>query len=280
MYLLLLAIITAVPFGTSKAQTPSSCLIIRDSSITEQSPGNYVLYIRWHNPTSGSKSFQVKAGSCLTTCCINAKYDGDTSLFFTCTERPVIQFTAFTGGVNCHGNNCSVEVNLPLKLISFTAKKIGEKAQLSWSAVTESNDKSIFRLERSVDGNTFKEILIMFPKQGGGSYTYTDDPAANTLVFYRLRVDENEKRSYSKVIKVSFIAESKLTVSIAGKTLLVRGLVPNSTLRIMTAQGQELKTIRTNTSTVTIPITELKKGTYVVQCLNSDESSAKQFVVQ
>lgn len=93
---------------------------------------------------------------------------------------------------------------LPLTLISFTAKKIGQgKVRLDWVSEEEVNT-SHFVIERSTDGVLF-EATGSVSATGGGAYNFT-----NTLTvilptyYYRLKmVDIDGKYQYSTIVRIN-----------------------------------------------------------------------------
>ncbi|WP_183401608.1 MULTISPECIES: Ig-like domain-containing protein [Hymenobacter] len=100
---------------------------------------------------------------------------------------------------------------LPVKLVGFTAKAVGNTARLAWSTSAElHNDR--FEVERSTDGQQFRRIGQV-RGQGttatGATYQFTDTavpaPDAAGLVYYRLKqVDISGESDYSQVRTISF----------------------------------------------------------------------------
>jgi uncharacterized repeat protein (TIGR01451 family) len=107
---------------------------------------------------------------------------------------------------------------LPVSLISFTASLLqGKRVKLDWNTSMEVNCKN-YKIERSFDGNIFKEIGIV---NGSGStsllhsYSFIDDVSAATglIIYYRIeQLDVDGKSTYSKVAPVKLKNENRQAV--------------------------------------------------------------------
>lgn len=97
---------------------------------------------------------------------------------------------------------------LPVQLVSFGARLIGNDVKLNWSTATEKNNRG-FYIERSDNGIDFNEIG--FVKGFGNTnikqyYTFSDVNPFNGIqtLYYRLRqVDRDESYVYSRTIPVN-----------------------------------------------------------------------------
>ena len=101
----------------------------------------------------------------------------------------------------------SISGSVPVELVNFTGETIGNKVQLEWATVTETNNLG-FEVQRSVGENEFKTIAFI---EGNGtttethSYSYSDQPSPdqNSLVRYRLKqVDFNGTFHFSNIVNV------------------------------------------------------------------------------
>jgi|GEM_PF-2104375 len=94
-------------------------------------------------------------------------------------------------------------VVLPVNLISFSARKIGEATLVNWETVGEQNTKG-FQVQRSADGIYYSTVGFINAK-GPSSYTFRDILPYKGNNFYRLRIIDNDgKEEFSKVQVVSF----------------------------------------------------------------------------
>ncbi|MCE1187558.1 MAG: YCF48-related protein [Ignavibacteria bacterium] len=96
----------------------------------------------------------------------------------------------------------------PVELSSFSARVIGNFAQLSWATASEQNNQG-FEIQRSSDMNSWKTVGFV---KGNGSttnrnaYTYQEDISAvnSQVVYYRLRqLDYNGDATVSKTVEVN-----------------------------------------------------------------------------
>ena len=157
-------------------------------------------------------------------------------------SNPVSSFSPFTFASQ-NGNN-----PLPIELASFTGQQQGEAINLRWETASEMNN-DFFTLERSYDGNEFKQIGII---PGSGTtgqpvtYTFDDYPAYTGIIYYRLTQTDFDGTSETfAVIGVNYeskhgtiqvypnpVTGTGLTVGLPGKP---KGRV---TVRILTLTGK------------------------------------------
>jgi hypothetical protein len=95
---------------------------------------------------------------------------------------------------------------LPLRIISFTAKRIEEnKVRLDWVSYDEINT-SHFVIERSEDAVSFGETGSVAARNSGGhSYSFDNiNVSATPTYYYRLKiVDIDGKYQYSNIVRIN-----------------------------------------------------------------------------
>lgn len=94
---------------------------------------------------------------------------------------------------------------LPVKLLSFDVAKQGEGAVLNWT-VTGSDKNSRYEIERSTNGISFTTIGSVNAAPGAGSeehYSFTDKLLPAQKNYYRLKITDDNKASYSKVVLIT-----------------------------------------------------------------------------
>jgi hypothetical protein len=103
--------------------------------------------------------------------------------------------------IQVYVNNCMTL--LDLKLTSFEGKNEKETAKLWWSVENQTN-ASMYVLEKSSDGLHFEPVTQFFADAGVSTATYdfTDPAQMQGTVFYRLKLIEGTKHSYSKTIPI------------------------------------------------------------------------------
>jgi hypothetical protein len=131
---------------------------------------------------------------------------------------------------------------LPIGYESFIAKRIAANIQLKWT-VGAPDVASSFDVLRSTDGSNFTSIHSQPALAGQKAYTYTDEQAPTTKLFYRIRTDEPS------------------------------GQQELSTIRVLDAAGSNSYTIRTYPNPVTTGTFTLAIGTSGFKSVNIYNSS-------
>lgn len=104
---------------------------------------------------------------------------------------------------------------LPVKWISFEAKRNGKDALLTWQTSNESNC-SHYTIERSSDGSSFLPIgsTLCYNNSGNNMYRYTDIQPGAGKYYYRVRQhDLDGKTSLTPIRSVAFDQQQLITVS-------------------------------------------------------------------
>src|SRR5574343_1645807 len=114
----------------------------------------------------------------------------------TLTATGISEFGSFTFG--------SLDWFVPIKLLSFTAKRNKGVSQLDWKD-TQEQKMNRYDVERSEDGISFRKIgtVAATNNQADHEYRFLDPSAISNTAWYGLRmVDQTEKFSYSNVVLV------------------------------------------------------------------------------
>jgi hypothetical protein len=94
-------------------------------------------------------------------------------------------------------------IDFPGSFEDLTVKLAENRAEISWSALTEKNNKQ-FEIQRSANGEEFKTIAIIFTlsdKKEVKSYTFKDElkGVKGKKIIYRIKqVDTSEHYTFSK----------------------------------------------------------------------------------
>jgi len=114
-------------------------------------------------------------------------------------------------------NTVDAAPSLPVKLLSFSAKKLNGNAELKWLTASEKNN-SHFNIERSKNGTDFEIIGTVAGKGNSAtttSYDYTDLQIPNINLFYRLQqVDADGKTTLSQVVMIKSTTELSSSLAI------------------------------------------------------------------
>jgi len=104
---------------------------------------------------------------------------------------------------------------LPIELLSFDAVADGDKVDLAWETVTETNN-AYFTIEKSKDGINFIKVIDM-PGAGNSTgyrnYAEVDYQPYEGLSYYRLKqTDFNGQFKYFNMVPVNFKARKNILV--------------------------------------------------------------------
>ncbi len=202
-------------------------------------------------------------------------------------------------GIYFKGFNYSLGT-LPVKYTSFNGVAVDKSVQLKWATEMELNNDH-FEVERSFDGNSFKNIGIVlngFDIAGGTGkkYQFKDNGTAlqgKTIAYYRLKqLDIDGNSTYSNVIAVRL--QSALTVSMQVypnpfvQDLYVRYTATETAtaeIRIVNMSGQTLLSTQASISKGynnihLAGLNNLANGTYVAQLVVNGKVIDNQKVVK
>jgi len=129
----------------------------------------------------------------------------------TLVSGNIYQFAAVPGGTLTNNRRFTfatinrTQTPLPIELLSFTAKEVGQNVKVNWETATEINN-DYFSLERSSDGQHFSELAIV---DGAGNssanlqYQHMDHQPLDGVSYYRLKqTDFNGTYSYSNIVAI------------------------------------------------------------------------------
>lgn len=200
----------------------------------------------------------------------------------------LLNFDGFGGDActfNFQINNAPV---LPIKLLDFTAKLVGNNVNLNWVTETETNN-DYFTIERSFDGVIFETVSIV--KGAGNSnnrltYTSKDLNPKKGTTYYRLKqTDYDGKYSFSSiesvVYKDKFEGLSVFPNPVTGKGYLAfdSSVEDTKTIVIYDISGrlvyEQLFNIEKGNNKLTLETQNLTQGMYFVKMINEDGVNLK-----
>ena len=132
------------------------------------------------------------------------------NIISTTSGTPFNSFSSFTLGSKNAGWN-----PLPIELLSFDAVANGDKVDLKWETVTETNN-AYFTIEKSKDGKNFVKVIDV-PGAGNSTnyrnYAEVDYQPYEGTSYYRLKqTDNNGAYKYFNVIPVNFTRKNNIVV--------------------------------------------------------------------
>lgn len=180
--------------------------------------------------------------------------------------------TLLTQGMGCP----SLNVVLPVEMLSFRATKVDKTAQLHWDAIM-TTQVGQFVVERSTDGAHFQpvgEVKAGMPNQKE-AYNWIDNAPFSGINYYRLSWVEFGKKSYSNIVSVIFDKIFDVKVSPNPAFEVVRVDIASSkdngeaTLEIIDLAGRSLMTRKISTNNgitqTSFDLTNFVSGAYIIR---------------
>ncbi len=208
--------------------------------------------------------------------------------------RPEVAYTNDGIHVNDYGHRLlflkavqkpyfTVNAPLPLKLIDFNAQLQSNTVLLKWKT-TDEDPNSFFEIERSNDGRQFNNLhrLNANGLMNVNDYAFTDPQPLEGKIYYRLKIIEPSKTSYSKVISITnkgrqlsissiYVDGSNLNIKISSKKN------ESIDVNIINLSGMLVKKwkqqINTTSAVFSIPVSNLTAGEYILRIINADGNS-------
>lgn len=181
-------------------------------------------------------------------------------------------------------------VALPVKLISFVAKRVNQNAELKWITAGEINNKG-FAIEYSMNGADWQQAGYVNSLTASGNtnatltYNFTHGPLSPGVNFYRLRIEDTYGGiEYSGVRMVK--AEGTLLVSVFPNPfvseIFIAGLDGNERLQLYDAAGklvrQQVASAATGNRLVSLQ--NLPAGMYVLQVIKPDGTLSQHQLIR
>jgi hypothetical protein len=188
----------------------------------------------------------------------------------------------------CSNINCT----LPLTLLSFTGKALGEGNLLQWQTYQEINVAG-FHLQRSADRISWKDIAYLEAAASGfdiEDYSFLDPlPGQGTYYYRLLQSDHDGKSHYSHLISISnllYTHQVSLTVypnpSGEDKIYINCSQVDEQggIVQLLDATGQVVKKLDFAQSGMELDISMLPAGIYLVCLTAQGERFLTRLVIQ
>ncbi len=165
----------------------------------------------------------------------------------------------------------AISTPLPLELLHFSAKHVGEdRNQLDW-ATGEEEGGSVFVVERSGDARSFAAIGVVSGKGSGSAYRFEDKQPLTGDNYYRLQVKEAGKSSYSQTVLVKGSDVTTTAVALrpnpATDRVVIRcnnAALEGSRASVWSARGRLIKTFVLEKETV-LDVSEWTAGVYLLR---------------
>ena len=180
---------------------------------------------------------------------------------------------------------------LPIRLVTFNARRVGKWTTVDWQTAAEENVQE-YSLERSTNGGyTFHHLVrVAAQNTSGASYEYIDESALEfsvTGLYYRLRAQDFD--GAEEVFGPLFVALNgelftELTVSpnpvFSNNEIRIQGAVAGAKLALTAVDGRRIKTL-SPISDGNYQLPELKPGVYLIRSLEGrSKGQVARFVVR
>jgi len=184
-------------------------------------------------------------------------------------------------------NTCSGLSALPVNLIFFSGKLVGDKINLEWVADNELNFDR-YEIERSLNGTSFTKIGQV-PAANLHNYSFSDnaDALKGQRVYYRLKkVDKDGNFKYSGVFTIHIPLNTKFSVyPNPAKSYIQLNINKNVsgkvTVQLSNALGKVLQqqTYNVTGSFIRLNAEDLSTGTYLVKMIYNGEQYIQKVMV-
>lgn len=197
------------------------------------------------------------------------------------TSDWVTSFSPFTlGDVNYNGGS------LPIKLVSFDAKKLQKEAHLSWVVENEELG-TLYHLERSIDGVNFELLSTQKSSENllTNTYNWIDEQPLPGVNYYRLRaVEITNEETFSEIKSLDFTSTKGQIVVYPNPTVgdltieFPELLEQRATLEVVDVLGRKVMetTLAQKLHKFTINTNELAAGTYILKIKLNDTTTLVQ----
>ena len=177
---------------------------------------------------------------------------------------------------------------LPLNLVSFTAKAVGQTVLLNWLTKTEVNTKS-FVVEHSTNGSLWKEIGTVAAKgSGDGSYLLYHNLPVEGINYYRIKMmDKDGSATFTAIRTVKFSAKGNALFTIVPNpanttaTLYIDKNIKQGTVTVFDAHGRAVQTMVVNNvgNGYQFETAKLAAGTYFVSIKTGSTTATGRLIV-
>lgn len=184
----------------------------------------------------------------------------------------------------------SIDLPLPVKLVSFIAQNSGCNAVLNWTTANEQN-MSDFEIEQSDDGSVFHSAGVVSTKGNNQSNNYSFTLNQSSVInYYRLKIiDINGYYTYSSVTMVKTNCAIKSEIITVYPNPVKNGIVSISftspinnaaKLMLINESGQTFismdMAINAGTNLAKLQLNQIPKGTYLIKLVSTGNKFAFQ----
>ena len=171
---------------------------------------------------------------------------------------------------------------LPLHLLDFNVTSLGNTAVVSWQTADEANT-SRFVIQHSADGQHFADIGTVAADNTAGihDYQFIHDSLSEGVNYYRLRMidlDENYTWSPIRAIQWDPIHVLQAFPNPAYRSIHIKGMEAGGILQLVSFDGKLVQQYITSGSTLTIDVSHLAAGMYIINYNNHGKSQQQKII--
>lgn len=176
-------------------------------------------------------------------------------------------------------------IPLPVKFVSFYAKKINSGVSLVWNIAEEMNVHG-YEVQKSLDGANFAAIGFV-TANNSSSYNFSDSKSIETA-YYRIKsIDNDGKYIYSIIVNVkgqeSSIVLKAFPMPVQNQLTIQHDAAgSNCKIELITVDGRLIKSlsVATGVQQSSIDLSSAKAGVYVVRFVNDAKVETLKVIKQ
>jgi len=161
---------------------------------------------------------------------------------------------------------------LAISIADIKAANAGQRNRIDWKTASEQTG-DVLTLEHSKDGKDFKTLAAIPAKGAASDYTYWDEKPYAGVNYYRLKVTGTDRRvNYSQVVTATVSGGSAFTVRAYPNpvkdvlTVTLSGeRAANSNIVVTDMIGRTVTTLNCDSDKMTIDMSNLPHGNYIVK---------------
>lgn len=179
-------------------------------------------------------------------------------------------------------------IPLPIELITFNAYKINNSVGIFWQTATELNN-DYFIIERSGNGVSYETIATVSGAGNSSSildYSFIDNNPINGMSYYRLTQTDYDGRFETfdavSINRIQDFQEVKVGPNPTSDYIYINlaSDFPEGTIQLYNTIGALVKNINIDANKITIDVTDLNSGAYIVIIRQQNTTINKQIVIQ
>lgn len=172
---------------------------------------------------------------------------------------------------------------LPLKLISFSGRIVGNQHQLNWQVNTQEKGDA-FIIEASNNNVNFESIqtTLVTETKSTANYSFSVSATANQTKFYRIKLlNKDGSFKYSSIIQLNQSTKSTTRVVFNGMYVAISSTIAIQQIQITDALGRIVyRKMVANENSLNIAASDLPKGLLLIQLQQNNQLATYKLLNQ